>query len=320
MDLADHLRGGFFPAVPVPFDQRGRFARGAQERYVRYLSEQPVTGAAVWAHTGRGLHLDADLADEVLASWRSALRGRILIAGAGGRVDPAIDDASYIESAGAMARRAASGGADALLAYAPARFRGHPRRSEMLLRYHDALAGAGLPVIAFYLYEAAGGIQYTAEELRAILSRDEVVGIKMATLDSVCTYQDVAVLLRRELPRTVLITGEDRFLGYSIQCGAESALVGMGAACPAFQKELLDAWRAGSARRFLELTALADRFAQSTFTAPMEGYIQRMLHALAVLGVIPEEATHDPWCAAISRAERDRVARAIEELREAGAA
>jgi 4-hydroxy-tetrahydrodipicolinate synthase len=322
---AAQLHGAFIAAVPVPFDAAGRFAAAAQEKYIEYLRGQPVSGVAVWAHTGRGLHLEEELAREVLRSWRAGLADRLLVAGAGARAQPAAElpagetgDAAYIELAVRQAESAAQGGADALLAQPPARFRANPERRRLIRRYHAALAAVGLPVIAFHLYEAAGGIAYTADELREILDLERVAALKMATLDSICTFQEVAALVARERPGTVLLSGEDRFLGYSFLRGAAGALVGMGAACAAMQRRLLDAALEGASERFIELLLLTDRFAECTFIAPMEGYIQRMLAALAALGVIPESATCDPWFPAISRAERERIAAVIQELAEKG--
>ena len=52
-DLHDVL----IPAVPVPFDAQGKIDAPAQERYARWMVQQPIEGVAVWAHTGRGLRL-----------------------------------------------------------------------------------------------------------------------------------------------------------------------------------------------------------------------------------------------------------------------
>ena len=65
-----------------------------------------------------------------------------------------------------------------------------PQRSDPV-GYHRRL-GRELPVIAFYLYEAAGGVAYDDATLHAILELPEVVGIKVATLDSVMTFQRIA--------------------------------------------------------------------------------------------------------------------------------
>ena len=64
--------------------------------------------------------------------------------------------------------------------------------------------------MAFYLYEAAGGMAYTPDVIRAILSIKGVVGIKVATLDSVMTYQDVLAAVHAR-DDTLAITGEDRY-------------------------------------------------------------------------------------------------------------
>src|SRR5207245_2689752 len=72
----------------------------------------------------------------------------------------------------ATAREAKVGGADALLAF--------PRPDDPV-GYHAALSGV-LPVIAFYLYEAAGGVPYDNPTLHAILELPGVIGIKVATL------------------------------------------------------------------------------------------------------------------------------------------
>ncbi|MDP3911857.1 MAG: dihydrodipicolinate synthase family protein [Gemmatimonadales bacterium] len=282
------LEWALIPAVPVPF--RGTtLARDAQHAYAQWMARQPVAGVAVWAHTGRGPHLSADQRRDVLAVWRAALPGKVLIAG--------------VNSA-AMAREARHGGADGLLAF--------PRRDEAVA-YHAELAREG-PVIAFYLYEAAGGVGYDDATLHQILGLPGVIGIKVATLDSVMTFQRIAAIVR-EHPNTVLITGEDRFLGYSLMMGARAALIGMGAALTDLQADLLTARAAENHHAFLRLSTQLDGFSQTTFRDPMEGYIRRMLWTLACEGVIPEDACDDPWGPPLPAAEREAVCRAVREAR-----
>jgi 4-hydroxy-tetrahydrodipicolinate synthase len=274
----------------VPF--RGKvLADDAQRAYARSMARQPIAGVAVWAHTGRGPHLSAAQRGTVLTAWRAALPGKVIVAGAS-----AVD----------MAREAKQGGADALLAF--------PRSGDAAA-YHAELARE-LPVIAFYLYEAAGGVPYDDATLHGILSLPGVIGIKVATLDSVMTFQRIAALMR-DHPDKLLITGEDRFLGYSISMGARAALIGMGAALTDLQARLLRAFQDGDNASFLRLSTLLDAFAQTTFVLPMEGYIRRMLWALAADGVIPDDACDDPWGPALDPAERDRVRRAVRDARAA---
>jgi len=282
------LEWGLIPAVPVPF-RGSTIDEAAQRDYAGWMARQIVAGVAVWAHTGRGPHLSADQRRVVLAAWRSALRGKVIVAGA---------------NAVPMAREAKQGGADALLAF--------PRRDDAVA-YHAALA-AELPVIAFYLYEAAGGVSYDDATLHAILALPGVIGIKVATLDSVMTFQRIAAVVR-DHPDKLLITGEDRFLGYSLMVGARAALIGMGAALTDLQAALLKARANDDHHAFQRLAKQLDAFSQATFVAPMEGYIRRMLWALAADGVIPDYACDDPWGPALPAAEREAVRRAVREAR-----
>src|SRR5207253_1514699 len=98
-----------------------------------------------------------------------------------------------------------------LIPAVPVPFRGRVLAEDAPVGYHAAL-GRELPVIAFYLYEAAGGVAYDNQTLHAILALPSVMGIKVATLDSVVTFQRIAGLMRHH-PDKLLITGEDRFLG-----------------------------------------------------------------------------------------------------------
>ena len=289
MTIARRLEGGLVPAVPVPF--RGKaLAADAQHVYARWMATQDVAGVAVWAHTGRGPRLSADERRTVLQTWRAALPNRLVIAGA-----------SSLE----MAKQAKAGGADALLAFPQAK---DPTG------WHAAL-GAELPVIAFYLYEAAGGVAYGDAALHAILALPEVIGIKVATLDSVMTFQRIVALVR-EHPGKLVISGEDRFLGYSLMLGGQCALVGMGAALTDLQCALLRAHAAADGGEFLHLSGLLDRFSQQTFVPPMDGYVQRMLWAMVAEGVL-SDASDDPWGPSLPESQRDAVIQAVHDARAA---
>ena len=287
-ELRSRLEWGLVPAVPVPF--RGReLAQDALQTYAHWMADHQVAGVAVWAHTGRGPHLSADERHRVLATWRAALPLSTIVAGV-----------SSVE----LAVEAKAGGADAVLAF--------PRAHDPV-GYHAAL-GEELPVIAFYLYAAAGGVAYDNQTLHGLLALPNVIGIKVATLDSVVTFQRIAGLMR-DYPDKLLITGEDRFLGYSLTMGARTALIGMGAALTNLQATLMESFRANNFAKFVRLSGLCDAFAAATFIPPMEGYVRRLLWALAADGVIPDDACDDPWGPSLAPEERDAVRRAVREAR-----
>lgn len=290
--------------------------------YAAWMAEQEIGGVAVWAHTGRGLHLDEETRDAVLASWRSALRApAVIVAGCGVPADGASlpSDArartdAVIRRTLEMAEHARRGGADALLAHPPGPLARLPGASARVVELHAALAATKLPVIAFLLYERASGLEYDDATLDAILDLPHVAGVKLATLDSVIRFQDVAARMTSRHSGRLLITGEDRFLGYSLMLGARAALIGMGAARATMQARLIHSATADDWPVFARLTRACDTFASVTFTEPMEGYIQRMLWALAEDGVIAEDACYDPHGPPLAPGERARVVQAMKSL------
>ncbi|MEO8434779.1 MAG: dihydrodipicolinate synthase family protein [Pyrinomonadaceae bacterium] len=312
-ELQAQLAGGLIPATPVPFDSDGRFHAAAHQSYLRYMSSQPIAGVAVWAHTGRGLMLDAETARHVLQDWRRALPEKIVIAGVGAKADDLTPEQATTLTV-SMAETAAEFGADALLVYPPTWLREHQLRDELIVKHHRRVSQVGLPLILFYLYEAAGGISYSPAVLDDLLALPEVVGIKVATLDSVMTYQDIARQLQARHPDKLLITGEDRFLGCSLRRGARAALIGLGAVCCDLQADLIRAHIEGNADRFLELSDAVDMLAEAIFISPMEGYIKRILWALVHLGVIPFTAAYDPWGPELPASEFDHIGRTLAAL------
>jgi len=288
--LADRLRHGLLPAVPVPF-RNGAVDDAALAGYVAWMAQTPIAGVAVGVHTGRGRHLAPADRRRVLAAWRRGLPERVLVAGAW-------DEASAAE--------AKKGGADAILVF--------PRREDPVA-YHERLARE-LPVLLFYLYEAAGGVAWPMRTVGEMLALPGVLGIKVATLDSVVTFQEIAAVVAG-VPGKLLVTGEDRFLGYSLLLGAESALIGMGAALTDVQTELLRARRDADWSRFVRLSAVCDDFSRATFRAPMEGYVRWMLWAAAADGALSPDACDDPWGPTLADAERQAVEQAVHRARAA---
>jgi 4-hydroxy-tetrahydrodipicolinate synthase len=323
MNIVPSLLHSLIPAPPVPLTVAGMIDDGSQHRYATWLSCQPIGGVAVWAHTGRGLHLTPDQRLRVIATWRDALPGKVLVAGVGGDPVAATDD-EFLAGALAMGEMAAHNGADAFLVYAPTRYRTLPtgEMEERVLNYYHKLSAFGVPLIVFYLYEAAGGISYSPELLDALMAMPSVAAIKLATYDSIVTYQNIASHLTlssptSRTPPTLLLTGEDRFFGYSLMCGAQGALVGMGSVFCELQHAMMNAFvmERYVGQSFMQLSALVDSLGAALFREPLQGYIQRTLWAMADFGLIAESAAHDPWAPPMEPHARESVNRVVEALR-----
>jgi len=314
------LHSKVFPAVPVPFARTGVIDEELQGEYVRWMSGQGAGGVAVWAHTGRGLLLHDDERALVLSSWRSGIGDKQIICGVGVPADVALPyDPNHrtnavCRAAQAMAYEAKRGKADALLVYPPTSLRGLPDLNQRIIDYHKALGEVGLPFLAFYLYDGAGGLSYEKDVLDAFCSLKNFVGIKVATLDSVMTFQDVVA--RVSARRGVVVTGEDRFLGYSFEMGASAALIGLAAAATDQPVELARSWFGRDYAAFHRLSPSIDAFARSTFCVPIEGYVQRMLWVLEADGALSRRA-YDRHAPPLAPAERTAVFEALLALRAA---
>ncbi|MGC4956416.1 dihydrodipicolinate synthase family protein [Actinomadura citrea] len=317
-DLVDRLRGTLLPAVVTPMDRQGVVDHDALAAYAARIAAAPIGGVAVWAHTGRGLHLSADDRARVLTTWRLATAAPI-VAGVGvPRSVSAPTLAAASDATVAMAVRAAELGADAVMVYPLAALREEPDGHGQAVRLHQRVASeSGLPLVGFLLHDEAGGYPYPPELIRDLLALPAMLGVKTATLDSAIGCQD-AIWAGRGTGR-LSITGEDRMFGPSFMWGADTALVGIAAAQAALSADVLRAWTGRDHTAFVEASDRLDRFAAATFYAPIEGYVQRMLWAAVWEGLIPEAAAHDPYGPALPSSERDRVIACLEDLHAAAA-
>ncbi|MEV3991435.1 dihydrodipicolinate synthase family protein [Streptomyces sp. NPDC049837] len=309
-DLVRRLRGTVLPAVATPMDAAGVVDLRALRGYAERIAAERIGGVAVWAHTGRGLYLSEEDRRRVLAVWREAV-DRPLVAGVGvPRAAGAVGLGDAVDATVAMAVAAAEGGADAVMVYPLAQLDGD---DDAAVELHERVAGAsGLPVVGFFLHGEAGGYPYPPGLVERLLGLPSAVGIKLATLDRAMACQDA--IRAAQGSGALVITGEDRMFGPSLMWGADSALVGIAAARVPLTVAVLEAWRAGDHGRFVRASARLDRFAEATFLAPIEGYVQRMLWAAVWEGLIPEEAAHDPYGPGLPASERRAVVDCLEAL------
>src|SRR5579872_1488597 len=129
-DIRELLHHRLIPALPVPFTSGHIIHHDSHVRMAEYLSDMPIGGVAVWAHTGRGMMLTETERSDILTHWRESLPDRVIIAGAG--------------SSG-MAEHAKSLGADAILCHPPKHLCGQTH--EAIIDYHRELSYVGLPLI-----------------------------------------------------------------------------------------------------------------------------------------------------------------------------
>jgi 4-hydroxy-tetrahydrodipicolinate synthase len=276
---------GIIPACVVTFDADGKFDEAQYRRYLQWLLPQGPVALAINADTGEGPHLWPEERERVL---------RVAVDEAGEVPVIAGLSAMFTEQAVEEGKRARDAGARGLLMFPIPAYQGVPLDPQVPVGYHEAVArGVGLPMIAFQLQPALGGVIFSEDTLRQIAAIDNVVAIKEASFDA-RLYLQLRRMLEK-LPRHIdLLTGDDNFIFESFVMGAEGALIGFGTLATAEQVEMVELARQD---RWAEARAIWERILpleEVVYGAPVRDYRARTKVALKELGVIESTVMRPP--------------------------
>ena len=153
--------------------------------------------------------------------------------------------------------------------------------------------GCTLPLIAFQLQPALGGVIFSDETLRRIAGIDSVVAMKEASFDA-RLYLATRRMLERLDRKIDLLTGNDNFIFESFVMGAEGALIGFGTLATELQVEMVRLTRED---RWAEARAIWERILpleEAVYAAPVRDYRARTKVALRALGVIESTTMRPP--------------------------
>lgn len=276
---------GLIPATALPMTEAGEIDERQLRHYIQWVSEQGPVALAINADTGEGPHLTHREKVRIVEIVADELNGRLpIVAGLGG---------PFTRQAVEQAREFKAAGAAAFLVFPISAYLSTPLDPRVPLRYHQAIAEVGLPLILFQLQPALGGVNYDAETLRELAKIDGVVAIKEASFDARRFLDTVRVV--EELPRPItLLTGNDNFIFESFVLGARGALIGFGAIMTREQVQMIDAWRAGRTDEAKELGRRVQRLADVIFAPPVGDYRARLKEALCMLGVLETAHVREP--------------------------
>jgi len=279
---------GIIPACIVTFDEGGRFDESAYSRYLQWLLPQGPVALAINADTGEGPHLWPDERERVL-------RVAVDEADNAGNV-PVIAGLSAMFTAQAVeeAKRAEGAGARGLLVFPIPAYQGTPLDPAIPVAYHEAIAqGCGLPMVAFQLQPALGGVIFSEETLKRIAAIRQVVALKEASFDARLYLQTRRMIERLERPID-LLTGDDNFIFESFVMGAEGALIGFGTLATALQVQMYKDTREG---RWDEARAIWEKILpleEVVYGPPVRDYRARTKVALKLQGVIESTLMRPP--------------------------
>ena len=267
--------------------------------YIEWVAAQRPVAIAMNMDASEGPALDRDEQLEVLRTCRAVIGDRCpLVSGL---------IAGSTRDAVRWGRTLAEKGADALAVFPPfPTFLGNPVPSEMIYRYHAAVAEVGLPLIAFQ-FPKAFGPDFPPDTLARLATIPQVVGLKEASFDTPKTVETVATA--RTLPRRLgILTGSDTFICEAMVLGCDGALIGFAGTATA---ELIDMHASVERHDYARAFAIWERLgplARFCWRAPIRDYRPRMKEVLRMQGLFPHATVRAPQLG-VDDAERTELRR-----------
>ena len=295
---------GLIPATVLPMDESHNIDEDELRRYIDWISSFKVSGLAVNVDTGEGPHLYLEEQLRVIRIFREELKGRVpIVAGLSTRFTmEAVKTAKMLKEAGA----------DALLVFPIPAYAGEPLNPEIPYRYHRAIAeAADIPLIAFQLQRALGGVEYSEESLKRLMEIEKIAAIKEASFDAKKFLETLKVI--RSLKRKVhMLTGNDNFILESFILGADGGLLGFGTIATDLQIEMIKEAKNGNYEEAYKLAEKIQPLADTIFMAPVRNYRARLKEALVMIGILKKAYVRPPLTP-ISNAEHKAVRKALEK-------
>jgi 4-hydroxy-tetrahydrodipicolinate synthase len=293
---------GLIPATVLPMHADGSIDEPMLRSYIRWVVAQGPVALAINVDTGEGPHLTHDEKVRILHIVREETDLPIVAGLAGPSTDAAVRQARDFKAAGA----------DALLVFPIPAYLSEPLDIRVPVRYHEAIARVGLPLILFQLQPALAGLNFEPDVLRAMASVDGVIAIKEASFDA-RRFVDTARLIA-DLPRPItMLTGNDNFILESFMLGATGALIGFGAVMTGEQVDMIKAWQEGRIDDAVALGRRVQRLADVVFARPVGDYRVRLKECLRILGVLEAAHVRLPLMP-ISEAEREHLGNVLVEV------
>jgi len=228
---------GSLTALITPFES-GKVAEKAFQEFVNWQVEQGSHGLVPCGTTGESPTLSHAEHRHVTEMCIETVAKRVpVVAGAG---------SNSTEEAASLARHAYQAGADAVLVVTP--YYNKPTQEGLYRHYEAVAAAADIPVI-IYNIPGRSVVNMSVETMARLAKLDNIVGVKDATAD----------LTRPLMERQAidgdfcLLSGEDGTALAYLANGGHGCISVTANIAPAQCAEVQNAWRAGDAKRALDL-------------------------------------------------------------------
>jgi 4-hydroxy-tetrahydrodipicolinate synthase len=290
---------GIVAAPFLPMNEDESIDWKSLQSYYRWLAAQRPTAIAINMDASEGSSLTREEQLDVLRATLEAVDGAC----------PVLSGvmASFTADAVRWGNELKRAGAQGLVVFPPLPvFLGNPLPSEMVVRYHAAIGGIGLPFVAFQLPKGEGP-DLSADVMRELVKFSNFIGVKEASCDAVRTIESVDTAAR--LPRKLgILTGSDQFILEAMLMGCDGALIGFAGTAT---EELIRMHAAVRSRDTATAYRIWDRLgplARYCWRLPERDYRPRMKEVLVMQGLIRSAAVRAPQMG-IGEAERAELRR-----------
>lgn len=276
---------GIFPATITPMHKDFSIDLESFKNYLNWLKKQKIQGFAINVDTGEGPLLTSDERKLLLKIAKNVAGDLKVIAGIiGGSTESAIKEA----------KNAVLAGADAILIFPNAAFRGNPQDSDLIFKYHDAIATeTDTDIVIFNLQDDLGGALYNNKTLKKLISIPQVKAIKEASFD-ISIFKSVFEFLNKQDKKIAFLTGNDNFILESFLLGADGGLLGSCAQLTQWQSDCLNYIKTKQYEQAKELSNLFQPLIDVIFMPPVRNYRARTKHSLMLQGIIPNDFIRPP--------------------------
>ncbi|MEM2921330.1 MAG: dihydrodipicolinate synthase family protein, partial [Candidatus Bathyarchaeia archaeon] len=169
-----------------------------------------------------------------------------------------------------------------------------------------------LPLVAFQLQPALGGVEFGQETLLRLLNIRNVVAIKEASFNAK-KFVDLVRVVKMARRDVVVLTGNDNIIYESLLLGAEGGLLGFGTIATDMQVEMFDLVAKDRLEEAREVWAKLLPLEEAIFAPPVRDYRARLKEALVVMGVLKTSCVRPPL-RQISVKERGKIREAMKTL------
>ena len=291
---------GVIAAPMLPMVEGGDIDWPTLERYIDWIAAQQPAGIVMNVDASEVIALDDDEQMQVIRTCKRVVDGRVpLLSGI---------VSGSTRGAAAKAVQLREAGAEGLTVFPPfPTFSGAPVPSEMIVRYHRAIAqAADLPIICFQ-FPKGWGPDYTPEIVRAMAEIPQLVAIKESSFDVGQTLQTIDIA--RGLARPIgVLTGSDTFIFEAMVMGCNGALIGFAGTAT---RELVAMHHAVHIGDLGAGRAIWDRLgpiARYCWRLPIRDFRPRMKEVLRLQGLFPSAACREPQLG-IDAPEQSDIAR-----------